>query len=178
MIGFTNKAVAHISAPITAEATQISVHDLEYSAILSAYGNSVFLMLRGPENRELIKVDIDASVWGGPLSNYLTVERGQGGTTAQIWPVGSMMFATTHEDHYNEILQRGESRIIDYNPNEVLSPLYAGEKVYQNSPAGCERWWISYNDTDSYWDILTGDACGDEYYQNIGFAWDLLLAAP
>jgi hypothetical protein len=175
MIGFTNKAVAHLSAAITAVATQISVHGLEYGAILSAYGDSVFLMLRGPVNRELIKVDIDASVWGGPLSNYLTVERGQGGTAAQAWPVGSMMFATTHEDHYTEIIQRGENRVIDYNPNQVLSPLYAGEKIYQDSPAGCERWWKSYNGADPYWDIITGQACGAETYTDIGWDYDILI---
>lgn len=174
MIGFTNKAVAHISAAITAGATQIRVHDLDYSAILSAYGESVFLMLRGPVNRELIKVDIDASVWGGALSDYLTVERGQGGTTAQSWPVGSMMFATTHEDHYNAIIQRGQNRTVDYNPNEILAPLFAGEEVYQSGPAGCERWWKSYNGVNPYWDIITGAACGSEEYLDIGWTYEIL----
>jgi hypothetical protein len=121
MIGFTNKAVAHISALITAEATQIGVHDLEYGAILSAHGESVFLMLRGPANRELVKVDIDASVWGGPLANHLTVARGQGGTIARTWPIGSMMFATTHEDHYNNILQRGINPKIEmYSHDNII----------------------------------------------------------
>jgi photosystem II stability/assembly factor-like uncharacterized protein len=177
MIGFTNKAVAHIAAAITTGETQVQVQDLEYGAILSAPGESVFLMLRGPVNRELIKVDIDASIWGGGLSNYLTVERGQGSTTAKVWPAGSMMFATTHEDHYNAILQRGIARTISYNPNQILSPLFAGEKVYQDSPAGCERWWISFNGTDPYWDIITGQPCGAETYQDIGWDYELLMAS-
>ena len=85
-----------------------------------------------------------------------------------------MLFASTHADHYNSIIQRGENRVIDYNPNEILNPLYAGEKVYQDSPAGCERWWKSFNDTDPYWDIITGQACGSEEYQDIGWDYDLL----
>jgi photosystem II stability/assembly factor-like uncharacterized protein len=105
----------------------------------------------------------------------LTVARGQGGTSAKSWKTGALIFASTHADHYNSIIQAGACRTITYNPNEVLSPLYAGEKVYQNSPAGCERWWKSFNGSDPYWDIITGAKCGAENYEDIGWDYELLL---
>jgi hypothetical protein len=169
-IGFAHKAVGHLAQAIGSSDTTLVLHSMEYEPVLSAQGAEVYLMLRGPVNRELVKVNIAASVWG----SYLTVARGQGGTSAVAWPVGSMLFATTHADHYNAIIQRGTNRTIDYNPNEILTPLFAGEEVYQNSPAGCERWWKAFNGSDPYWDIITGQACGDEEYQDIGWDYDLL----
>ncbi len=139
-IGLGHKVVAHLFEAITLSATECKTFRNEYGQIFEA-PDDVYLMLRGPVNRELIKIDLSASQWG----NYLTIARGQGGTTAYAWPVGTMMFATTHEDHYNSIIQRGANRTIDYNPNTILSPLYAGEEIYQSGPAGCERWWKSFN---------------------------------
>lgn len=170
MIGFTHKAVAHLAAAIGTSDTTIAVHLTEWESIFRAPEDSVYLMLRGPVNRELIKVDLSSSVWG----EYLTIARGQGGTSAVAWPVGSMMFATTSADFYNEIEQRGANRIIDYNPNQVLTPLFAGEKVYQNSPAGCERWWKSFNGVDAYWDLISGTPCGTEAYEDVGWDYDIL----
>ena len=172
-IGFAHKAIGHLAQAIGSSDTTIVLHSMEYEPVLSAKGSEVYLMLRGPVNRELVKVDIAASLWGG----YLTVARGQGGTSAVAWPVGSMLFATTHADHYNAIIQRGENRTIDYNPNEVLSPLFAGEEVYQDSPAGCERWWKAFNDTDLYWDIITGAPCASEGYFDIGWDYPILKSS-
>ena len=93
-IGLTHKAVAHLAAAIGVSDTQLVVGPSEYEPILSADGDSIYLLIRGPVNRELVKVSLQASEWG----SYLTVERGQGGTTAVTWPLGSMLFATTHED--------------------------------------------------------------------------------
>lgn len=175
-IGFAHKAVGHLVQAIGTSDTTIVLHPMEYEPILSAQGDALYLMIRGPVNRELVKVDIGASVWG----SYLIIARGQGGTSAQTWPIGSMLFATTHADHYNAIIQRGANRTIDYNPNEVLAPLFAGEEIYQDSPVGCERWWKAFNDTDPYWDIITGIPCGSELYTDIGWTYDLLksTAAP
>jgi photosystem II stability/assembly factor-like uncharacterized protein len=170
-IGFTHKAVAHLLAAILVGTTEIKVHLTEYGQVLSVADGDVYLMMRGTVNRELIKVDVSASEWGSSL----TIARGQGGTTARDWPVGTVLFATTHADHYNSIIQAGENRTIDYNPNEVLTPLYAGEKVYQDAPAGCERWWKSYNGVNPYWDIITGEPCSFEGYEDIGWDYDLLI---
>ena len=172
MIGLSHKAVAHLATAITDDATLIAVHPTEYEPILSAApGDHIYLLIRGLAARELVKVTIDWAAWGG----YLMIERAQGGTTAQAWPVGTMLFATTHADHFNSIIQAG-GRTIDYNPNEVLTPEYAGEKVYQSGPAGCERWWKSFNGTDYYWDLITGSPCSTETYQDVGFTYDVLMS--
>ena len=168
--GFTHKAVAHLTAAILAADVQCQIYLNEYDQVLAAY-DDVYLMLRGPVYRELVKVDLSASKWG----EYLTVARGQGGTSARTWPVGTLLFSTTHADHYNSIVQRGASRTIDYNPNQILAPLYAGEKIYQNGPAGCERWWKSFNGSDAYWDLITGAACSAESYEDVGFDYPLLI---
>jgi photosystem II stability/assembly factor-like uncharacterized protein len=171
-IGLTHKAVGHLKEAILLTATEITLILNEYEQVLAA-PDDVYLMLRGPVYRELVKVDLSASVWG----QYLTIARGQGVTSARAWPVGTLLFATTHEDHYNSIIQAAGNRTIDYNPNEILTPLYGGEKVYQTDPAGCERWWKSFNGVDPYWDIITGAACGEENYRDIGWTYDLLLPA-
>jgi hypothetical protein len=169
MISLPQKATTHLLYAIAPSDTQISIRINEFDQILS-YDGDVYLMLRGPVYRELVKVDQSLSSWG----NYLKIARGQGGTQARAWPRGALLFATTHEDHYNSILQAGESRTIDYNPNQILSPLYAGEKIYQSGPSGCERWWKSFNAVNPYWDIITGDPCAAEEYTDIGWTYDLL----
>jgi hypothetical protein len=174
-IGFAHKIVAHIAGAIESGDTQISIIEtFVYSEALTNVADHIYLMLRGPIYRELVKVDISASSWG----NYLTVARGQGGTSARAWPLGTVLYATTHEDHFNAIIQSGENRIVDYNPNEILSPLFAGEKIYQSGPSGCERWWVSYNGTDAYWSLITGAPCSEEAYEDIGWTYEILRPGP
>lgn len=172
IIGFTNKAVGHLTAAIGTTDTQISVNVFEYAPVFESAGDYVFLMLRGPVNREIVRVDLAASSWG----NFLTILRAQGGTSAVAWPLGSMLFATTHEDHYNEVLQRGANRIVTANPNEVETPQYAGEKIYQSGPAGYQRWWKAFNDSNLYWDLITGAIGANEAYQDVG--WDFPILKP
>lgn len=171
-ISFSHKAIGHLLEAVTDSDVWMRVSPQVFESFVRP-GGEVYALIRGPINREVVKIDASGSV-----NEMLKVERGQGGTSAFAWPLGNLLFNSTNEDHYNAIIQLEESRVIGYNPNQILSPLYAGEKIYQDSPAGCERWWTSFNGTDPYWDIITGAACGDEYYQDIGWTYDLLLAAP
>jgi hypothetical protein len=171
-ISFSHKAIGHILEAVDDSDVWMKVSPQVFESFVRP-GGDVYALIRGPVNREIVKIDAS-----GSLNENLKVDRGQGGTSANAWPLGALLFNSTNEDHYNSIIQRGENRVIDYNPNQVLSPLYAGEKIYQDSPAGCERWWVSFNGTDPYWDIFTGQACGDEYYQDIGWDYDLLLPVP
>lgn len=169
-IGFAHKAVAHLLVAITASDTALVVDPQAFEALIRIPGDYIYAILRDPVNRELVKIDI-----AGSTNPVLTVARGQGGSTPSAFKVGALVAVTTHEDHYNAIIQAGSSRTIDYNPNEILSPLYAGEKVYQDSPAGCERWWKAFNGSDPYWDIITGAKCGAENYEDIGWDYELLM---
>ena len=171
-ISLAHKAIAHLLVAIAIGDTAIKVDAQAFEQFIRLPGDEVYAILRGPIDREIVKIDI-----AGSTSPYLQVERGQGGTTAKAWPLGTLLFGSTHEDHYNSLIQAGVSRFIDYNPNEILSPLYAGEKIYQTDPAGCERWWKSFNGVDPYWDIITGAACAEENYRDIGWTYDLLLPA-
>jgi photosystem II stability/assembly factor-like uncharacterized protein len=169
-IGFAHKAIGHLLAAVGTSDTELKVDSQVFESFIRIPGDDKYAILRDPVNREIVKIDI-----AGSTSPILTVARGQGGTSAKSWKTGALIFASTHADHYNSIIQAGAYRTIDYNPNEILSPLYAGEKVYQNSPAGCERWWKSFNGADPYWDIITGDPCGSEVYKDIGWDYDLLM---
>jgi photosystem II stability/assembly factor-like uncharacterized protein len=168
-IALAHKAVAHLVVAISDTDQSLMVELQAFQSFIRVDGDYHYVMLRGPAARELIKIDIANSTDG-----ILNVERGQGGTIAIAWPAGTLLFNSTHEDHYNSIVQRG-GRTIDYNPNEVLVPLYAGEKIYQDGPAGCERWWKSFDGINAYWDLITGDKCGNENWTDIGYGYDILI---
>jgi photosystem II stability/assembly factor-like uncharacterized protein len=170
-IGLSHKATAHLLVAIGTTTTQLVIDAQAFESFIRVPGDSIYAILRDPINRELVKIDV-----AGSTSPILTVTRGQGGSTPSAFKVGALLFASTHADHYNSIIQAGSARIVDYNPNEILSPLYAGEEIYQTGPAGCERWWKSYNGVDAYWDIITGVACGAEVYTDIGWSYEILMA--
>jgi photosystem II stability/assembly factor-like uncharacterized protein len=169
-ISFSHKAIGHLLEAVTDSDVWMKVSPQVFESFVRP-GGMVYALIRGPVNREVIKIDAS-----GSLSENLKVARGQGGTSAFAWPLGALLFNSTNEDHYNSIIQRGQNRIIDYNPNEILAPLFAGEEIYQNGPAGCERWWKSYNGVDSYWDIITGAPCGEEVYTDVGGDYPVLVA--
>ena len=172
IVDFKRKVFTHLIAAISSTALTIAIFPGDYGDALGGE-NEFYLILRSSTAREIVKVDVGASVWG----EYLTVARGQGGTVAAAWPVGTTIFASTIAEGYNNMLQEGTNRIIDFNPNEVLTPLHKGEKVYQSAPAGCERWWKSWDGTNPYWDIITGEACGAEQYTDIGWTYNILKDA-
>ena len=169
----SHKGIGHLLESVGSGDVYLKLTPSDAQAFINVYGDYIYALLRGPINREIVKIDIAASALSG--NGILTVARGQGGTSATAWPVGTLVLCTTNADHYNAIIQRGEYRQIAYNPNEILTPLYAGEKIYQTGPAGCERWWKAFNAVNPYWDIITGAACGNETYQDIGWTYDLLM---
>ncbi len=172
-ISITHKGLGHLVEAVNSSNHYLRLTPGDAQAFTAVNGDYIYAMLRGVLQREIVRIDVAASQLANGL---LTVARGQGGTTAQAWPAGTLVLASTNADHYNSLLQLGVYRTIDYNPNEVLTPAYRGEKVYQNGPAGCERWWKAYNGTDPYWDIITGMPCSGEIYQDIGWDYSLLVS--
>jgi hypothetical protein len=169
-IDIRNKVLTYLVAGVDDSANRLVINDGDYQTILTVKQDPQYLVIRGPSDREIVKVlPAESKVY-----EYLKVERGQGGTLAVAWPPGSRLFSSTTADFYNVIAQVGQARTIDYNPNEVLVPQYAGEKVYQTN-AGYQRWWKAYNDSDPYWDIITGAPGSGENYVDIGWIYDLLL---
>ncbi len=106
----------------------------------------------------------------GLVGPTLTVERGQGGTSARAWEVGSLIACRVTAENANRWLQKGNNREGAYNPNYVLTGAYTGEKYYQTGPdAAQRRWWI--NVTGDKWRLLTGDIFGSEYYDSWGWVF-------
>lgn len=174
-VAISHKGIGHLVTAIEETDTTMILSPGDAQAFTNVNGDSNYALLRGPIDRELVKIDVSASQ---SENGILTIARGQGGTSAEDWPAGTLVLASTHADFYNSLLQSGKVRTIDYNPNEVLNPLYSGEKVYQSGPAGCERWWKSFNAVNPYWDIITGNPCGEpeEEYVDIGWDYDILIS--
>lgn len=163
---FNNRAVSHLEKKISASDTAIQIARKDYDLFnrYAAGGEDfMFCVLRGPESREIIKIIPDESTYGPEW--LLICERGQGGTDAQAWPAGTLIFLSTTADHYNSIIQRGNIRTVGFNPNGVISPLYQGEKILQDLGCGV-RWWQSFNDADPYWHLIAGEPCEGETFEN------------
>jgi len=169
-----NRVSTYLKLAIDAAETRIVIGDYDYQQVFSAgTAGDLYLILRGPAAREIIKVDIAASLWG----TYLTVERAQGGTTAAAWPQGTKIWGSTHADFYNSLIQPGAARTVSDNPNDLATmPLYTGEKIYQDAPAGYERWWKAYDAGLPYWDLITGlIGAGESYQAVLGYDYALLV---
>ncbi|GAG45866.1 unnamed protein product, partial [marine sediment metagenome] len=105
---FNNRAVAHLEKAITDIETQLRIPLAAFEQF-NRYGAGadafMFCVLRGPVEREIVKIIPDQSNYGP--DPYLVCERGQGGTGSQAWPAGTLLFLSTTADHYSSIIQRG-----------------------------------------------------------------------
>lgn len=109
-------------------------------------------------NREIVKV---TAISG----SQLTIARGQGGSTARAWPIGTLIEQRPTKDDMSAFLQRAAFRTIAYNPNGVLTAIYPGEKVYQTDARACKkRWWK--NVTGTKWQCIAGTICDGEVWEN------------
>lgn len=93
--------------------------------------------------------------------NILSVNRGQGGTTARAWRAGTILAGRLIAEHLDRFIQKGIYRSGAYNPNGVLTGAYTGEKFYQTGPANEQkRWW--QNTVSSKWRLLSGSMILEE----------------
>lgn len=169
---FNNRGVSHLSFPITDSETELRIPWEDFNQFMRSNARAVDRMmaiLRGPVNREIVEIDLNNS-FSGPTDKYLVVARGQGGTSSMEWPAGTLLFLSTHADHYEACFQPDSTRQIDFNPNGVLTPDYQGEKILQY--AGCDiRWWQSFDDTNPYWHLIAGEPCAGEEFIDPGWGF-------
>ena len=156
--GFNDLSYARLSDYTNSSATVLR---LIHGYVASLYqgwvsGRNMFITLRDAAgNLEICKVtDIQG--------DKLTVARGQDGTVAQNWPAGTLIAQRSVAENLGRIMQKGEFKTIDYNPNGVLIPEYPNEKVYQSGDSCHRRWWI-HGDSNK-WRLLAGVKCIDEYW--------------
>lgn len=164
---FNKSGISHLSFAITDSETELRIPWPDFNNFMRSgaiAGDTMFAILRDPEWREIIEIDL-ANSFSGLTDKYLKINRGQGGSSARDWPAGTLIFLSTHADHYNSLLQPEGARQIDFNPNGVLSPDYAGEKILQY--AGCQvRWWQAITAADPYWHLIAGEPCAGEEFVN------------
>lgn len=169
---FNKRGVSHLSFGIGASDTEIRIPWEDFNQFTRSNardGDTMMAILRDPENREIIEIDL-FNIFSGPTDKYLVVNRAQGGTSSQAWPAGTLLFISTHADHYEACFQPDSTRQIDFNPNGVLSPNYQGEKILQYT--GCQiRWWMSFNAVDPYWHLIAGEPCEGEEFIDPGFGF-------
>jgi len=120
-----------------------------------ASGTEFYLTLvDAATNREIVKVT-------GISDKWLTVSRGQQGTSARAWPIGTLIEQRPTADDMSAFIQKEGFRTIAYNPNGVLGANYPGEKIYQTDAGACKkRWWK--NVSGSNWRLIAGTMCDGE----------------
>lgn len=164
-LSFANKLYAHLAEGITSSQTTIPIVPNEMGNVWAGFKPGVYLYLvimNELGQKEIVKVtDVQ--------NNALTVLRGQGGTTARAFAIGSPITERTVAEQASYMLQRGVFRQANYNPNNILTGDFNGEKFWQTGPASDQkRWWINAGGGNK-WRLLTGDIYGDEYRDEEGF---------
>ena len=154
--GYNVKAITNITDEISAAATTIYIPEGEYKNFLPDTGDYVYLVLRNATYHEIIKVDVSAS----SAADGLSVSRNIGGTN-RAWSRGTAIFQVIVAEDLENFLQYGGERQIDYDPNDVLTPSYLGEKVIQTGLSPCQnKCWMARDGVNKVWDIVAGVECG------------------
>ncbi len=156
----SNNAKSTLIEDIDTDDTQIFIPLGDYETFLRNSGDHMYAVLLDVDDKELIKVDLAASgvhqrkIAGGveSYSGGLVVTRAQGGSTAAAWKAGAIIYNNVTEGLLNEIRQQSVCRNIDYNPNAILSPAYANERVYQSDLA---LHWQAVGETTT-WELIAG----------------------
>lgn len=163
-LSFGNKIYAHLAEGITSSQTSIPIVPGEMGNLWMGFrpGTYLYLTIMNELGQlEIVKVT-------GITNNALTVARGQGGTSARAFQIGSPVSARAVADQLSYMIQAGQFRQGNYNPNNVLTGDFPGEKFWQSGPAADQkRWWI--NAYGNKWRLMTGDIYGAEYRDGEGF---------
>ena len=170
-LSFANKLYAHLAEGITSGQTTIPIVPGDMGNIWAGFKPGVYLYLvimNELGQKEIVKVT------GVNKNNMLTVQRGQGGTTARAFAIGSPITERTIAEQASYMIQRGIFRQGNYNPNTILTGEFNGEKFWQTGPAANQkRWWINAGGGDR-WRLMSGDLYGYEYRDSEGF----IIAPP
>ena len=170
-LSFANKLYAHLDSGITSGQTTIPIVPGEIGNLWAGFKTGVYLYLT--IMNELGQLEI-VKVTSLNMNNTITVVRGQGGTMARAYAIGSPVAERFVAEQMNYFLQRGVFPSGDYNPNGVFTGNFNGEKFWQSGPAADQkRWWINAGGGNK-WRLMTGDIYGNEYRDAEGF----IMAPP
>ena len=148
-----NRLAKSITADaITASSVMVEIHLADYPAFLGNHsaGDYFYCALRDASNLEIIKVNIT----GSSVDDGLSIDRGQQGTSSRAWPANTLIYQDISATDLENLEQQGVFRTTASNPNGVLSPNYAGEKVLQT---GSNLWWKSVDAVSTVWKLIAGE---------------------
>ena len=172
-VGFKNITKCQIRGDISASDTTILLENTaDYVPFISSPGDYVYAVLRDQQYKEIVKIDVAASSTYG-----LSVGRGQENTSARSWNRGSLFYQDLTADSLDILRQKEVFRTVTYNPNGIIAPAYAYEKIYQTGATACEkRWWKAITATHLVWMLIAGELCDGEmllYPDDPGWDWDV-----
>jgi len=170
-VGFRNITKCQTKSKISASDTTIMLENTaDYVPFISSPGDYVYAVLRDQQNKEIVKIDVSASSIYG-----LSVERGQENTSAKSWNRGTLFYQDLTAESLDILRQKEVFRTFTYNPNGIVAPAYANEKIYQTGATACEkRWWKSINATHLVWVLIAGTICDNEiWYPPEDWDWDV-----
>jgi hypothetical protein len=158
---YSNRLYAHLTTAVLSSETSLSFYPGEITNLLAGWqtGSWHYLCIMDPTG------DLEIVKMTGLTGSTLTVERGQGGTTARAWAAGSLVASRATAEHLTRFIQKGVNRSGAYNPNGVLTGDYTGEKYYQTGPDALQRrWWI--NTVGDKWRLMTGVPFTGEWWDD------------
>ena len=130
---YINSAALLLAIGLTQDATTLEPRPGWQARFPTEY--PYFLTLRSSEGREIVKVTASDG-------QTLTVERGQGGSSARAWSPGALAQLRPTTEALEEAMQKGVHRTISYDPNNTLDAAYPGEMVLQLDVSWAKtRWW-------------------------------------
>lgn len=170
-VGFRNITKCQIKEGISASDTTVLLESTaDYVPFTASPGDYVYAIIQNQEHMETIKIDVAAS-----SPNGLSVGRGEENSTARAWKRGALLYQELTASSLDFLRQKEVFRTFAYNPNGIIAPEYANEKVYQTGSTDCEiRWWKAVNATNLVWVLIAGTICdGEVWLDPIDWDWDI-----
>lgn len=174
-IKFHNKAYGNIAEEISASATTIPLISGQISSFSENYetGDVMYMTLTNASS------DVEVVRVTAISGDNLTVERGQDGTVAAIWPIGSSITQRIPSKALEAFKQKGVYSTVHVRPTSDLYPEYQGEEIFLD---WTDSWFKGYFDWESIdwdtidmgidWDLVDWDTIDLDYWATL---FDLLL---
>ena len=173
---FSVLANGHLKAEITSGSGTITLEPGEIFPFIVnwlASKNMYLTITDVTGEKEIVKVT-------GISGDILSVTRGQDGTAARLWYAGSIVSQRGVATDFTSFLQKGDERMIAYDPNGILTAAYPGEKVIETGLSECQnRAWKNFSGTT--WHLIAGEECAEvieDIYGSANDGWVRNQGAP
>lgn len=149
-ISFKDSARSYLLDDLAEGATVMKISPGGFPAFNRSVG--FYCKLLGADRSEIVKVT-------GANYPFLTIERGQEGSSAVAWSRGTLIYQSLTATSLSGIVQAEAFRQGAYNPNGALTSLFFGEKFYQTDD---ELWWKAVGEGVTEWRLIAGEIFIDD----------------